>query len=506
MRTESKKALANLEQEINEWVDNILPTSYPNWFPPDDEKKVIREAVLGYQVLQPHEYLIMDSPVIQRLKYIHQNALAYLVYPTAMHTRFDHSLGVAEIAKRVGESLGLKEPLIEELRLAALLHDVGHSIFSHISEGLIKTKFEKDFSAIKEEPLFHDRECNEGEILSYLIVKSPRFTALLENVLNHYKKKVNIDRICRLIIGKPRNPNRFAYMGDIIHGPFDADKLDYLVRDCYFTGIRADVDVDRVVISSEILDINKFKDFPNAYLIMSSAGVSNLEQIVLNKILLFPAIYHHHKVRALECMVKAIFETIWDDPDKINSPLLKFEKVSDFFRISEFDFFSLGNAEPELHDQIQKLLNRDLLKRCLIIAPNYIEENPLFEEHDLYTLGDEFPQPLQIVRDFIWDELPQRYRTSFQELWVDLPEPPNIDKDADRCWINIGTDKLLKLRAFFPYGEWLDAYEANKWRGHVFYVSDLELRKAANEAAKTVFRDLYSLEFTPPATGGCKLY
>jgi len=502
MSSQSQVELEKLQQDINWWINAILPADYPKNFPPPTAEKVVREAVLGHQVLKPHEYIILDCPVIQRLRYIHQTALTYLVYPTANHTRFDHSLGVAKIAEQIGHSLGLDANLIEELRMAAFLHDVGHSLFSHLSEELIKQKFRTKFEIIKGTPIFEDS--SPGEIISYLIVTSPRFKKLLENVFEKYNKKLNVDRISRLIIGKPKNPAKYAFMGDIIHGPFDVDKLDYLIRDCYFTGIRADVDVDRVVLACSILDPKKYSTFQNAYLIVKKAGVNNLEQIVLNKILLYSAIYHHHKVRVLECMVKGIFETIWDHPDEIKNPQFKFEKVSDFLRINEFEFFSFGKSEPILSPQIEAVLNRNLLKRCLIISPNYVTGGKNIEGHDIYNIGEEYPDRIKLLRQFIWQEIPKKFRTSFQQLWVDLPDPPNIDKDADRCWIDVGTNQLKRLRDFLPYGEWLDAYEANKWQGHVFYSCDIGQREAANRAAKKVFKELFKIEFDQAATDGCK--
>ena len=522
MPTEGEAALHALAEEVNEWVEDIIPADYPKRYPSPKDVKVIREAVLGYQVLKPHEYLILDSPIVQRLRYIHQTALAYLVYPTANHTRFDHSLGVAKIADDIGHSLGVKPPQIEELRLAALLHDVGHSFLSHLSENLIAVKFQDTFGSIKEVDPFRDKE--PGEILSYLIVASPRFQRLLQDVLNHYNRNVSIERITRLVIGKPKEPELFAYLGDIISGPFDADKLDYLIRDCRFTGIRADADVNRVIISSAIMkNPKKFKGFqkrlgqePKVFstrnLIMKSSGASNLEQIVLNRILLFPAIYHHHKVRALECMVKAMFDVIWANPDKKGRhKKLKFRKISDFLKLSEFDFFSLGMSDTELAPMVQKLLNRDLLKRCFVLTPNYVVKDPeLRMEHLLRLSDEEYPkrarrEQANKLRQFIWDELPRQFRTSFHDLWVDIPKPPNINPEVDRCWIDIGTKWLVPFREFFPYGEWLDTYEANKLKGHVFYVADREHRKAVNKAAKAVFRDALGLKFDPRATSECKL-
>ncbi|GAH75930.1 unnamed protein product, partial [marine sediment metagenome] len=197
MPTEGEAALHTLAGEINEWVDDLIPPDYPSRFPRPDDEKVIREAISGYQVLKPHEYLLLDSSVVQRLRYIHQTALAYLVYPTATHTRFDHSLGVAKIAADIGRFLKQEDSQIEELRLAALLHDVGHSFFSHLSESLIAARFQDIFESIKEIDLFHDKE--PGEILSYLIVASPRFQSLLKDVLNHYNKNVSIERVTRLV-------------------------------------------------------------------------------------------------------------------------------------------------------------------------------------------------------------------------------------------------------------------------------------------------------------------
>ncbi|GAI02382.1 unnamed protein product [marine sediment metagenome] len=159
---------------MDTWVASIMPDDYPKApLPGKDEEKVIREAVLGYQVLQPHEYLVLDSPPLQRLRYIHQTALAYLVYPAANHTRFDHSLGCAKIAQQLGEKLlsPREKTRIAELRLAALLHDVGHTFFSHLSETIMQSRFNDIYTAVKRAPQFEGHELGLSQIISYLIVK-----------------------------------------------------------------------------------------------------------------------------------------------------------------------------------------------------------------------------------------------------------------------------------------------------------------------------------------------
>lgn len=509
---DSEKAFAQLKGEVDEWVARIMPDDYPKTpMPGKDETKVIREAVLGYQVLQPHEYLVLDSPPLQRLRYIHQTALAYLVYPTANHTRFDHSLGCAKIAQQLGEKLipGQKQR-IAELRLAALLHDVGHTFFSHLSESIMQSHFHDIYPAVKRAPQFKEHELGLAQIISYLIVKNEQFAAFLDRVVHHYPdyNTVDLNNVAQIIIGSPAD--EFTFMGDIISGPFDADKLDYLVRDCHFCGIRADVDVERVLVSVALLDRDRFpasnSQWRRCYLVMKSAGESILEQVTFNKMLLYPAIYHHHKVRALECMIKSIFEIIWEDPEKIRDDRLKFENIRDFYMLTDSEFLTLAEREPQLQPTIGKLIKRDLFKRCLVISRPYLKSQGNFM--DLYKKSSEdYHEELRRLREIIWEELPQDKRGRIHDLWVDIPKlPTSIAEDPDSAWIDIGTSEMKTLSDFFPYPEWVTSYEVNKWKGHVFSISDLNTRRAVNDAAKRVFREKpYHLEFAERATKECKI-
>lgn len=510
---ESEEAFAKLKNEVDTWVASIMPDDYSKApLPTKDKEKVIREAVLGYQVLQPHEYLVLDSPPLQRLRYIHQTALAYLVYPTANHTRFDHSLGCAKIAKQLGEKLlpPSEKTRIAELRLAALLHDVGHTFFSHLSETIMQSRFNDIYTAVKRAPQFGGHELGLSQIISYLIVKSERFSAFLNRVVHYYPdfRMLDLDNVAQLILGAPADER--AFMGDIISGPFDADKLDYLVRDCHFCGIRADVDVERVLVSVALLDRNRFPsskpEWSKCYVVMLSAGESILEQITFNKMLLFPAIYHHHKVRALECMIKAVFEIIWEDPDRITDDRLKFQNIRDFYRLTDFEFLALAQNEPRLKHTIEKILKRDLFKRCLVISRPYLTSLGNFM--DLYKRNSEdYPEELRKVREIIWAELPKDKRGSIHDLWVDIPKvPTSIAEDPDHAWVDIGTEEMKTLSEFFPYPEWVTSYEINKWKGHVFSLSELDTRRAVNDVAKRVFKEKpYYLEFDKRATDECKI-
>jgi len=502
---DSTEALRYLRTEVDAWLDDLLPRdlAQKHLLRRDEAKvKIIRDAVLGHQTLAPHEYLIIDTPIFQRLRHIHQTAFAYFVYPTAVHTRFDHSLGVANLVSQIGKMLGLGQELVYELRLAALLHDVSQCLFSHLSEGLMENKFRELYQAASAASIFSGKVLSFSEILAYLIITSDKFMPILRRIVGHYAPGVDVSRVAQLVIGKASDD--FAFLGDIISGPFDADKLDYLVRDCYFTGIRADVDVPRIILSATILDRGRFSisEYPRQYLVMGRPSVSYLEQVVFNKMLLYPAIYHHHKVRTLECMIKAIFEEIENDPELITDKELRFDRIRDFLHVTEHDFWSRLPQQTTLQPLVQRFQERNLLKRCLVLSDSYIEGDG---RHDVLKLSSERnPEEMKKIRQLVWDEIPRDKRTHFNALWVDFPRLPSIGKDADQCFVDDGTATLKKLAEFFPYPRWVESYQETKWKGFVFYEPDQDFRLAANLAARRTFREL-GLELSSQATEECKL-
>ncbi|PSG99991.1 MAG: phosphodiesterase, partial [Nanohaloarchaea archaeon SW_4_43_9] len=98
----------------------------------------VQDAVHGYIKLSEEEKRIVDSPAFQRLRRIRQLGFTSLIYPSATHTRFQHSLGVTHLTGKFADSLNLKDEKRKELRLAALFHDTGHGPFSHVSEMMSK--------------------------------------------------------------------------------------------------------------------------------------------------------------------------------------------------------------------------------------------------------------------------------------------------------------------------------------------------------------------------------
>lgn len=231
----------------------------------------VRDPVHGFITVTPPEERILNSPTFQRLRRIRQLALATLVYPGALHTRFDHSLGVLHLARRLGERLLPDRKQEDErrlVRLAALLHDLGHGPFSHVSESVLIRYTKVSVPPENAETLHEAVTCN-------LIEHAPDLDALISNA----DKKEVID-----ILAKGSN----RLLRNIVSGPLDADKLDYLLRDSHFCGVKYGVfDLDRLIGSMES------GDGANPTIAIREGGVHSLEQFVLAKYYMTTQVYRH---------------------------------------------------------------------------------------------------------------------------------------------------------------------------------------------------------------------
>ena len=296
-----------LEQRIEEFVATLLP---PDFTPRKVRgRKVIHDAVWGTNVFYPHEISVIDCPIMQRLRWIAQTGLAYLTYPSSRHTRFEHSLGVCiaagRFAAKLNESRPRENPVggdpergdLAEIRMAGLLHDVGHGLFSHASEEVYKWNSEiGDYLA-------QDKfaNANAQEVLSYLIVRSPPFRRFFGEVLRQYPCEINLQTVSDMILGRHAD-RRKVFMAEIINGPFDADKLDYLARDGKFCGLSLPMDIDRLFYTA---GTHEFQDGRVRLIVKSPTPI---EHLLFSKMMLNASLYHHQKVRAAESYFRSIIE------------------------------------------------------------------------------------------------------------------------------------------------------------------------------------------------------
>ncbi len=276
-----------------------------------------------------HELKIIDSPIFQRLRRIRQLSGAHLTYPAAQHTRFEHSLGVMHIASQAGQALNEKEILklddIEVLRLAGLLHDIGHGPFSHIFEEILQ---QKKFS--------HEDFGKE------IILKSEIGDILTKN---GYDKKL----ITKVAFGD----SKLQYMNEIISGALSADMMDYLLRDGYFTGAEhAQIDHKRITQS---LDVHQKK------LALERSALYSFESMLHSRYQMFKAVYFHKTVRAAEVMLLEALRLSDDEFGFTSFNINEYVKLTDEYVISKLISSKLSKLK-RARQFAEDYQNRKLLK------------------------------------------------------------------------------------------------------------------------------------------------
>src|SRR5918912_411834 len=238
---------------------------------PPRRAKYFRDALHGSIVVEPHEVPFVDAPLFQRLRGILQTGPVYLTYASARHSRFEHAVGVLHLAGRIGARLAdLAQPTLpaehrRALRLAGLLHDVGHGVFSHSSE---KVMVATPLLAGQLDPALPGHQPHEK--VGALLLQSAPLRRLFEQA------DVDADAVVALITGDVaalRARGLPPYLAGIISGPIDADKLDYFARDSLFSGVPAILDYDRLL---QTLAIGE----PGIQLSMVGAG--ELEKMLLH--------------------------------------------------------------------------------------------------------------------------------------------------------------------------------------------------------------------------------
>jgi len=238
--------------------------------------EVVRDPLWNNIRLEPEALELLETPAIQRLRYVRQLGHAFLVYPGATHTRFEHALGAYHLARRAltllaegGQAVDPADAL--RLRLAALLHDVGHYPFSH---------------ALEEAGL------PNHETLAQHHLGQPEVAAALARC------GIALPKLLALIRGQTREP-----LAGLVSGAVDVDKLDYLSRDAWMCGVPYGViDVDRLLSSLTLAP------GPGGRLALAlhEKGLSALESLLFAKYQMYRNVYWHHAVRSATAMFKRL--------------------------------------------------------------------------------------------------------------------------------------------------------------------------------------------------------
>ncbi len=329
------------------------------------KRKIINDPVYGFiSITGGLAFEIIEHPWFQRLRRIKQLGLTHYVYPSAVHTRFQHALGCLHLMTQTIEVLKSKgHPITDEEKegvlLAILLHDIGHGPFSHTLEQ----------SIVKE--LSHEE-------LSFLI-------------LHEMNKEYN-DRLSLAIeIFRDHYPKRFLHQ--LVSSQLDMDRLDYLSRDSFFTGVaEGTISVHRII---------KMLTISNDELVVESKGIYSIENFIIARRLMYWQVYFHKTVMAAEYMLINILNRAKYLAGKgislFSTPSFKLflknqlthknfledkQWITEFMRLDDYDVFSSIKVWMHHEDKILSYLCTNLVNRHLYkvlvqnepFLPSFIED------------------------------------------------------------------------------------------------------------------------------------
>ncbi len=341
----------------------------------------IKDPVHGYIYITENEKEIIDSYPVQRLRRLRQLAGAEYVYPGANHTRFEHSVGVMYLAGRVVENPNISHRISKEeavmVKIAALLHDIGHGPFSHVFEHLL----------IKELDKTHE------DITSWIIEKSE-----LRDMLGKIGHKS--EDVGKLAIGKLHKPQK-AFLDQIICSAVDVDKLDFIVRDTHHTGAEYGyIDIFRLIHALDVFGEN---------LALDLGALSALESLIIARIESFKSIYFHRVGRAAQIMLAMAME-------KANEELgfTDFKTPEEYLAMDDYTVWTALKSCKKSSAIIKNLERRRMLK-CAYERTFY-EKDPMISN----IFGRE------AHRKQLQNEIAKEAKVETEAVIIDVPTVPSV--------------------------------------------------------------------------------
>jgi HD superfamily phosphohydrolase len=317
---------------------------------------------------------LLETPPVQRLRRVTQLGTVVLVYPSANHTRFEHSLGVYHLADRALAHLGIEGQQAERVRAAALLHDIGHGPYSHNIEGLL----------YRETGRYHDDVddlVGSGEVA---------------RVLSEHG--INPDDIADLIAGD-------GELGQLVSGELDVDRMDYLVRDAHHTGVPyGTIDHSRLVRELRFVD---------GELVLDEGNVQTAESLLLARALMNPTVYQHHVARIAKAMLRRGVERLLADG------------ATTADRLRRMDDFELRVALRDCEETTayaRRFDERDLFKRAVWAEMDALPEDVLTASHE------------QIRR--FEREIAEEANVDRETVILDVPDIPEMQESTSRVMVN----------------------------------------------------------------------
>ncbi|MEM3726252.1 MAG: HD domain-containing protein [Candidatus Bathyarchaeia archaeon] len=341
----------------------------------------IKDPVHGYVYITENEKTVIDSYPVQRLRRLRQLAGSEYVYPGANHTRFEHSVGVMYLAGKVVENPNISRRIsgdeAEMVKIAALLHDVGHGPFSHVFEHLL----------IKELGKTHE------DITSWVVEKSE-----LADILN----KIGFEpkEVSKLAVGKLHKPKK-TFLDQIISSAVDVDKQDFIVRDTHHTGAEYGfIDIFRIIHALDVLGENLAVDL---------GALSALESFIIARIESFKSIYFHRVGRAAQIMLAMAMEEANEELG-----LTDFKTPEEYLAMDDYTVWAALKNCKKSSKIIGDLERRRMLK-CAY-------EKTFYEKDSM--ISNIFSRTVH--REQLQREIAKEAKVNTEAIIIDVPTVPSV--------------------------------------------------------------------------------
>ena len=334
----------------------------------------IKDSVHDHIAVEGVADALLETPPVQRLRHISQLGTVTLVYPSANHTRFEHSLGVYHLADQALGHLGIEGRQAERVRAAALLHDIGHSPYSHNVEAVVHRRTGK----------YHD-DVHE------LIDTGPVARVLSEHGLNP-------DRIADLVAGE-------GDLGQLVSGELDVDRMDYLVRDAHHTGVPyGTIDHERLIRELRLVD---------GELVLDEGNVQAAESLLLARALMNPTVYQHHVARIAKTMLRRGTERLLTATNWTAHDLRRWDDNDLLVRLRQCE---------ETAAYADRLSDRNLYKRAVWAEYSAVPDDLLDADHrDIRALEDKIAAAADVDTDAVL---------------IDVAADPSMTESTSRVLVN----------------------------------------------------------------------